>query len=80
MSERPRELDEVELTVEIGDWPAGTRGAVVSVYEDSVLVEIVEGQEERDLLDCLVGVADQDLRIVHRHLRDPGDEIATEGQ
>jgi hypothetical protein len=34
------EHDVVELREQIGAWPAGTRGAVISVYDDTLLVEI----------------------------------------
>jgi len=35
------EHDTVVLLQPVGTWPAGTRGAVISVYDEAVLVEIV---------------------------------------
>ena len=35
------EHDSVVLLEPAGSWPAGTSGAVISVYDDAVLVEIV---------------------------------------
>lgn len=35
------EHDTVVLLEPVGSWPAGTPGAVISVYDDAVLVEIV---------------------------------------
>lgn len=35
------EHDAVVLREPVGTWPAGTCGAVISVYEEAVLVEIV---------------------------------------
>ena len=34
------EHDVVVLREPVGDWPAGTRGTAISVYDDSALVEI----------------------------------------
>jgi hypothetical protein len=40
------EHDVVALREAVGSWPAGTRGAVVSVYDDALLVEIVGSDGE----------------------------------
>jgi hypothetical protein len=37
------EHDVVVLREPVGTWPAGTTGAVVSVYDDAMLVEISDG-------------------------------------
>jgi hypothetical protein len=37
-----RELDIVELVVEAGRWPAGTRATVLEVFADGPLVEIAD--------------------------------------
>lgn len=36
------EHDVVVLRERVGAWPAGTTGAVVSVYDDALLVEIAD--------------------------------------
>ena len=36
------EHDVVVLREPVGTWPAGTTGAVVSVYDDTLLVEITD--------------------------------------
>lgn len=63
---RAHELDTVELTRESGGFPAGTIGAVVSAHPSSALVEVVDGEESRDLFDDLVSVSYEDLRVVQR--------------
>lgn len=35
------EHDVVVLRAPVGAWPAGTTGAVISTYDDAVLVEII---------------------------------------
>jgi hypothetical protein len=42
MAESIRELDVVELAVEAGRWPAGTRATVLEVFADGALVEIAD--------------------------------------
>jgi hypothetical protein len=45
------EHDVVLLRGPVGAWPAGTTGAVVSVYDDTVLVEITDaGGKARDTI------------------------------
>lgn len=52
----------VVLRQPVGTWPAGTCGAVISVYDEAVLVEIVgPGGETLDT----VSVPAQRLRIIH---------------
>jgi hypothetical protein len=34
------ENDVVKLLVPVGDWPAGTTGTAVSIYDDAALVEV----------------------------------------
>ena len=66
MSEMPfRELDVVELTKDVDGWPAGTIGAIVSLYPDSVLVEVEDPSQERELLEGLVTVPHDAFKIVH---------------
>ena len=64
-----RELDYVELLVDIGAWPAGTRGTVVWEHPDTALVEIAEEYWHRDaeglpVLDPFIDVPVGDLKIV----------------
>jgi hypothetical protein len=67
---RAHELDTVELTREVAGWPPGARGAVVSEYADTALVEMATedhlegGLPERELLDDLVSVPYDALRVV----------------
>jgi hypothetical protein len=45
------EHDVVELLVAHSGWPAGTKGAVLSVYDGAVLVEVADaGGHTRDTL------------------------------
>jgi len=37
-----QELDVVELTVEVGRWPAHTRATVLEAFADGVLLEIAD--------------------------------------
>lgn len=51
------EHDVVALRVPTGAWPAGTKGAVVSVYWDAVLVEIADADgRTRDTLTIPTGL------------------------
>jgi hypothetical protein len=67
---RAHELDTVELTREVEGWPMGARGAVVSEYADTALVEmgtedrLEGGLPGRELLDDLVSVPYEALRVV----------------
>jgi len=63
--DRPRVLDTVELTREVSGVPAGTIGAIVTEYPASALVEIV-GIPEGDLLDDLISVPYEAVRVVER--------------
>ena len=47
------EHDVVALKKQVGDWPAGTEGTAVSIYEDAALVEISDSKtgEALDLVD-----------------------------
>jgi predicted dinucleotide-binding enzyme len=57
------EHDVVVLSEPVGAWPAGTTGAVVSVYDGVVLVEITSADGES--LDTLQVSADR-LQLKHR--------------
>jgi len=49
------EHDVVELREQVGAWPAGTRGAVISVYDDALLVEIAgPGGKTLDMVQAAV--------------------------
>lgn len=58
------EHDIIELTRDVDGWPSGTVGAIVSTYPRSVLVEVEDPSEERELLEDLVSVPHEALRIV----------------
>jgi hypothetical protein len=64
-----RELDYVELLVDAGDWPAGTKGTVVSEDPETALVEVSEKYWDWDpaglpKLDPFLDVPYADLKIV----------------
>lgn len=68
---RAHELDAVELLKEVGGWPTGTVGAVVSEYDTTALVEVstedstdAAGLPKRGLLDDLVSVPYRDLKVI----------------
>ncbi len=57
------EHDVVLLREPVGGWPAGTTGAVISVYDDTLLVEVTgSGGETLDTIQ--VPVARLDLKHV----------------
>jgi len=62
------ELDVVELREEVGRWPAGTRGAVVSDYGDVKQVEVSESEPPGAMLD-LISVPESRLKLIASHSR-----------
>lgn len=58
------EHDIVELTRAVDGWPAGTIGAIVSLHPHSVLVEIEDPEQERELLEGLVTVPHGAFKVV----------------
>jgi hypothetical protein len=53
------EHDVVVLRERVGAWPAGTTGAVISVYDDTVLVEIAgPGGKTLDAIQVPIGRLD----------------------
>lgn len=71
MARRAHILDTVRLTREVGGWPAGTIGAVVSEWPESALVEVVSeaavdasGLPRADLFDDMISVPYAALEIV----------------
>jgi hypothetical protein len=72
MIHHARELDYVELLVPVDEWSAGTRGTVVWEDPETALVEVspefygmdAEGFPTRDLMEVLVDVPYDDLKIV----------------
>jgi len=63
------EHDTVVLLEQVGAWPAGTCGAVISVYDDAALVEIVgPGGETLDT----VSVPAEQLQISNDRADRPG--------
>jgi hypothetical protein len=62
------EHDVVALKTQVGDWPAGTEGTAVSIYDDAALIEL-SGMPMGDSLDNLIVVPADKLDVVWR----PGD-------
>ena len=58
------EVDVVSFTEPVGDWPAGTTGAVVGDYGDDKMVEI--SNERGETLDLPV-VSVEKLRLESKH-------------
>jgi hypothetical protein len=59
------EHDVVALRHPVGDWPAGTQGTAVSIYEDAVLVELPD-RPGLEPLDLLVPVPADELQVTWR--------------
>jgi hypothetical protein len=59
------EHDAVELLEQVGDWPAGAGGAVVSDYGDAKLVEVAD-DKSGEMLD-LIQVPESGLKLVAKH-------------
>lgn len=71
MEHRAHELDVVELVTQVGAWPVGTRGVVVSEDPRTALVEAAtehqvdsDGLPERPLFDDLFSAPYTALRVV----------------
>lgn len=58
----------VALRAQVGDWPAGTAGTAVSIYENAALVEPSDMPMDEPLDNLIVFPADE-LDVVWR----PGD-------
>jgi hypothetical protein len=68
------EFDSVVLTEALDGWPAGTRGVVQGAKGSSRLVQITEYDESRDMLDHIMYVDLDQIRLTHKHRRrDSGD-------
>jgi hypothetical protein len=61
------EHDVVALRVPIGTWSAGTTGTVVSLCEDSALVEVAEDDPPGSALDNLLTVPFEQLELCWSH-------------
>ncbi|MBV9168412.1 MAG: hypothetical protein JO342_19915 [Solirubrobacterales bacterium] len=59
------EQDVVALRAQIGDWPPGTEGTAVSIYEDAALIELT-GMPMEEPLDNLIVVPADKLEVVWR--------------
>ncbi len=53
------------LRSQVGDWPAGTEGTAVGIYEDEVLIEL-SGLPMAEPLDNLIIVPADKLEVVWR--------------
>jgi hypothetical protein len=79
MEGRARDLDAVEFLSAAGGWPIGTVGTVVAEDPETALVEVntewlvdEAGLPMRDLMDDLVDVPYEDLRVIPRSAPLPG--------
>ncbi len=59
------EHDVVALRAQVGDWPAGTEGTAVSIYEDAALIELSSMPMEEPLDNLIVVPADK-LDVIWR--------------
>lgn len=62
------EHDVVVLLAQVGDWPAGSEGTAVGIYEDAALIEL-SGMAMEEPLDSLITVPADKLEVIWR----PGD-------
>jgi hypothetical protein len=62
------EHDVIALPGQVGDWPAGTEGTAVSIYDDAALIEL-SGTPMEEALNNLVVVPADKLEVIWR----PGD-------
>ncbi len=68
MSSPKHDIAEHEVCVlraQVGDWPAGTEGTAVSVYEDEVVIEL-SGLPMEEALDNLIIVPADKLEVIWR--------------
>jgi hypothetical protein len=63
------EHDVVVLRAQVGEWPAGTEGTAVSIYDDAALIEL-SGLPMEEPLDNLVVMPADKLEVIW-HLGDP---------
>lgn len=68
------EHDVVALRAQVGEWPAGTEGTAVSVYEDAALIEL-SGTPMDEALDNLITVPADKLEVVWRAGDPPRQEM-----
>ncbi len=59
------EHDVVALRTQVGDWPAGTEGTTITIYEDAALIEL-SGMPMAEPLDNLVVVPADKLEVPWR--------------
>jgi hypothetical protein len=59
-------IDPVEKTQEDGQWPTGTRGAVVAERDQHKLIEISDDDNYGQMLD-LVSVTEDRLKLISKH-------------
>ena len=62
------------LRSQVGDWPAGTEGTAVSIYEDEVLIELSGLPMEKPLDNLIIVPADR-LEVVWRPSDPPGPDM-----
>jgi hypothetical protein len=61
------EHDVVALRERVADWPAGTEGTAVSIYEDAALVEVAGDDPPGTALDSLLTVPFEQLELRWSH-------------
>ena len=59
------ENDYVELTDQVGKWPAGTRGTAVLDHGDAKLVEVSDDRGPE--LDMFIVVPEEKLRLIEHY-------------
>ena len=59
------EHDVVVLRAHVGDWPAGTEGTAVSIYEDAALIEL-SGMPMDEPLDNVIVMPADKLEVIWR--------------
>jgi hypothetical protein len=60
-----QENDVVVLRERVGNWPAGTKGTAISIYDDAALVEVSEGRPPGRALDMFTVPAEK-LEVIWR--------------
>jgi hypothetical protein len=59
-------LDPVDKTQEAGQWPAGTRGTVISEHDQHKLIEISDHDNYGQMLD-MVSVTEDRLKLITKY-------------
>jgi hypothetical protein len=68
------EHDVVVLRAQVGNWPAGTKGTAVSIYEAAALVELSD-MPMAEPMDNLIVVPADELDVVWRSGDPPRQDV-----